>query len=1369
MRRSPAIASPWIVRLSILSLFFVGLASHVSAQTLQSISVTPSSATIPVGVQLQFTATGNYSDGSRVDLTSAATWLTSKGTIAAVNAVGLATGESAGTTIITATYNGVKGSASLTASRATLKSISVSPTNATVAVNCAVQFTATGLYSNGKSYNVSTPIVWSSSTSSATINPAGQALGVSAGTTTITASAAGVTSGSTSLTVKAITLKSIGIKPLNASLPAGRTLQYTATGAFSDGSTADITASVAWGSAKTAAATIKAGLATGVAAGVTAITATKLGISKSMTLTVTPSISSISVSPSSAYVPLGLTQQFRATANYSDGTTVYITKLVSWKSSVPAVATISNTAGTVGNATSVATGTTNITAAYQGITTAPAPLRIAAAALSSIAVSPQTPAIARGTSQLFSATGTYTNGSTKIITSSVAWLSSVPAVAAIGSGGLALSRAVGTTTISAMSGSISGATTLAVTPATLVSITMTPLNPSVPKGASQQFAATGTYTDGSTQDLTSSVQWASGDRSVASINVVGNATAASAGTAQITATFSGIVGQATMTVGPATLVSIAVAPADPSIALGTKQQFTAAGTYTDGSTEDLTASVAWSCANTSIATISTSGQATSQATGSTTVSAASGSITDFTVLTVTSAVLVSMAVTPAIPSEPLGEAQQFTATGTFTDGTIQDVTNTVTWGSSDATIATISMTTPTRGLAQTIAVGTTTITASSTGISGSTALTVNPAVITSISVMPSPLSFAKGTTQRLSATATYSDNGAKDITSTATWSSADATVATVNAAGLATAVQVGTTTIIAASSGVTGTTSVQVTPAVLVSIAVTPPSASIPLGTTQQFGATGTYSDGSTQDVTTSVHWTSSAGTVATISMAPATVGLATSTGTGTATITATSGSISGAGSLTVTPAALVSIAIAPSTPTIALGQSQQFTATGTYTDSSAKDITTNVTWSTSLATVAIVSNSVGSNGLATSSGVGTATITATSHNIRGSTTLTVGVPQIVSIAVTPSPSAISVGLTQPFTATATYTDNTTGDVTNSVGWSSSNSLIATVNNSGVATGVSPGLTTIAATSGLVQGSTSLSVIALPSISGFTASSATITVGTSSTLTPIFSGGSGVINPGAISVTSGISIAVSPTTTTTYTLAVTNTVGSSSTQAVTVTVVAAPSCSLTASSATITSGTSTTLTGVFSGGTGVVTPGNVAITSGAGVVAAPLATTTYTLTVTNAAGSSATSTFTVAVVAPPSISSFTSSPATIPAGNTSSLMPIFGGGSGIITPGNIVTLSGSSVAVSPINSTIYTLTVTNAAGTAVQATASVTVVAAVRWAYLNQAIGNLLSYSVDPSTGSLTAIPNSTDSYRPLRSIPGPSGGNRLPMAAFCS
>ena len=87
----------------------------------------------------------------------------------------------------------------------------------------------------------------------------------------------------------------------------------------------------------------------------------------------------------------------------------------------------------------------------------------------------------------------------------------------------------------------------------------------------------------------------------------------------------------------------------------------------------------------------------------------------------------------------------------------------------------------------------------------------------------------------------------------------------------------------------------------LVSIAMTPVNPSIVLGTTEQFTATGTYSDSSTKDITTSVIWNSSAKSIATISNAARLKGKATSKATGTTTITATSGSILGSTILTVT------------------------------------------------------------------------------------------------------------------------------------------------------------------------------------------------------------------------------------------------------------------------------------------------------------------------------------------------------------------------------------------------------------------------------------------------------------------------------------
>src|SRR5207253_5968582 len=125
----------------------------------------------------------------------------------------------------------------------------------------------------------------------------------------------------------------------------------------------------------------------------------------------------------------------------------------------------------------------------------------------------------------------------------------------------------------------------------------------------------------------------------------------------------------------------------------------------------------------------------------------------------------------------------------------------------------------------------------------------------------------------------------------------------------------GTTTITATSGSISGTTKLTVTPAALVSIVVSPATPSIPLGTKRQFAATGTFTDTSTQDVTKSVQWSSSATGIATISNSAGTEGLASSVGTGTANITATSGSITGTATLTVTPAVLAWIAVTPTNP----------------------------------------------------------------------------------------------------------------------------------------------------------------------------------------------------------------------------------------------------------------------------------------------------------------------------------------------------------------------------------------------------------------------------------------------------------------------
>ena len=171
---------------------------------------------------------------------------------------------------------------------------------------------------------------------------------------------------------------------------------------------------------------------------------------------------------------------------------------------------------------------------------------------------------------------------------------------------------------------------------------------------------------------------------------------------------------------------------------------------------------------------------------------------------------------------------------------------------------------------------------------------VSAQILLSITVSPPNPSFALGTTQQMTATGTFSDGSTQDLTDLAAWSTLDPTIATVNNSGLVMSVAVGQTVVSATAAGITGFTNLSVTPATLVSIAVTPAMPSVALGLQQQFTATGTFTDSTTQDITKTAQWSSSAPAVASIANDPAHVGLATTAATGMTTITATSGVITG-------------------------------------------------------------------------------------------------------------------------------------------------------------------------------------------------------------------------------------------------------------------------------------------------------------------------------------------------------------------------------------------------------------------------------------------------------------------------------------------
>jgi len=621
----------------------------------------------------------------------------------------------------------------------------------------------------------------------------------------------------------------------------------------------------------------------------------------------------------------------------------------------------------------------------------------------------------------------------------------------------------------------------------LVSIEVTPADPVIALGTEIQLKATGIYSDNSKKDLTSSVEWRSSDDAVADV-AHGRAKSRALGAAVIAAFSAGVSGSRTLTVTNASLVSIQVTPANPEAPLGTTRQFTATGIFSDESVQNLTEQVSWGADDGAVASVSNEagsrGLAVPAGVGSTSVSATLDGVTGSTGFTVTEAVLVSIQVTPAHPSAPKGTTLQLTATGVYSDHSTQDLTKQVTWGSSDPSAASVSNAAGSNGLASALAVGPAAISAALDEVTGSTDLTVTEAVLVSIQVTPPNSSLAKGTALQLTATGTYTDDTAKDLTKDVTWGSSDPSAASVSNAdgsdGLATALAVGSTAVSATLGTVSGSTALEVTAAALVSIDVSPSALSLARGTTRQLAATGSYTDGSTQDITKQATWNVSDPSVASVSNAAGANGLATALAVGSATVSATLGPVSGTAALGVTAAVLVSIVVDPDADVTVVGVTRQFVASGVYSDSTVQDLTAQVTWSSSDRKVASVSNAAGSKGLATPSRVGSTAVSATLGAVRGSTTLTVSNATLVSVTVKPADPGIQVGEKLQFTAMGYYSNGMALDITKAASWKSSSTKTATVSNAktdkGLATGVKKGKATITATLSKVPGTSVLTV-----------------------------------------------------------------------------------------------------------------------------------------------------------------------------------------------------------------------------------------------------------------------------------------------------
>ncbi len=468
-------------------------------------------------------------------------------------------------------------------------------------------------------------------------------------------------------------------------------------------------------------------------------------------------------------------------------------------------------------------------------------------------------------------------------------------------------------------------------------------------------------------------------------------------------------------------------------------------------------------------------------------------------LVINDALLVSISITPGVASITRLTTQKFTARGTYTDGSVHDISTEVEWSSDDPPIASIAS--DGNGTATGQGAGTTSIRASLGAIDelAPAALTVLAPVLESVSVTPVSRSIPEGFILQYRATAVYNDDSTQDVTDVADWVSTFPAQATVSTAagtkGLVTAVSSGTTQIEATFDGITGGTGLTVTGVNLLYIAVTAQGGktSIANGTKLQFTATGVFSDNTTQDLTESplLAWGSSAASVAAFEFLPTDPkGTITAKSTGSSNVTASyNGTVTSAPfDLTVTSATLSSIIITPADPVayvIAYGTNQQFTATGVFSDSTTQDLTGQVDWTSS---DTVVANIDLNTGLAVTAAAGDTYIWARypkggPYTISESTNLRVVFLTLLSIEVTPATKSTWVGQTIQYFATGTYQGGYTQDLTDQVLWESSDPLVAVISNAagskGLAGAMGEGSAQITSTrGGVISPAANLSVTA---------------------------------------------------------------------------------------------------------------------------------------------------------------------------------------------------------------------------------------------------------------------------------------------------
>ena len=441
----------------------------------------------------------------------------------------------------------------------------------------------------------------------------------------------------------------------------------------------------------------------------------------------------------------------------------------------------------------------------------------------------------------------------------------------------------------------------------LVDITINPASASVIPGGTQAFTATGVYSDGSSEDLTSQVAWKARDPKVASIDATGLATGIGSGRSDINATLASarVTSRRAGKLNVADLDAVSVDPVSSNVRIGGRVVLKALATYDNGTSGvDITSQVVWSSKRRSVVVVETNDDgapvAVGVARGETNVEATepeSDVRSDSTTgkITVVGPIL-AITVTPEDRLVRVGERVRFRATGAFERGLTTDVSGDVDWSTGDPSIATVDI----EGRATGASLGSTTVvatdrqsgvTSTASGADGRIDVVGN---LTSLEVKPTPLSLALGAKTNMKASARFEGiTKSVNMTTKVEWSSSDPTKVSVTRLGVASCLATGTAVITVRDpfSGITSTASghdalvrcgVPVT-----GVVISPDHLSMRVGKSKKVKAFLLYADGSRDEITKRVVWETSNAVVSTIDQQEPNIGRVHALTLGSATVSA--------------------------------------------------------------------------------------------------------------------------------------------------------------------------------------------------------------------------------------------------------------------------------------------------------------------------------------------------------------------------------------------------------------------------------------------------------------------------------------------------